>query len=95
MMIVRTIISNISSILGALLGVRGHEKHEREMAENGIEPVDLVVMNLYALEATVASGAAFDTCVENIDIGVRLCFVRRPKIMRTSQFSRHHSSMNR
>ena len=39
------------------------------MLANGIKPIDLVVMNLYAFEATVASGAAFDTCIENIDIG--------------------------
>ena len=35
---------------GALLGVRGNAKHEKEMAENGIKPIDLVVINLYAFE---------------------------------------------
>jgi phosphoribosylaminoimidazolecarboxamide formyltransferase/IMP cyclohydrolase len=39
------------------------------MRENGILPIDLVVMNLYAFETTVASGAGYDTCIENIDIG--------------------------
>jgi phosphoribosylaminoimidazolecarboxamide formyltransferase/IMP cyclohydrolase len=39
------------------------------MVKNGIKPIDMVVLNLYAFEATVASGAAFETCVENIDIG--------------------------
>ena len=39
------------------------------MAENGISEIDLVVMNFYPFEATVASGAAFEMCVENIDIG--------------------------
>ena len=39
------------------------------MKENDIEGIDLVVMNLYAFEATVASGAPYETCIENIDIG--------------------------
>jgi phosphoribosylaminoimidazolecarboxamide formyltransferase/IMP cyclohydrolase len=39
------------------------------MLAHGIGPIDLVVMNLYPFEATVKSGADFDTCVENIDIG--------------------------
>ena len=41
----------------------------QEMATNGIKPIDLVVMNLYAFEATVAKGSPFDACIENIDIG--------------------------
>jgi phosphoribosylaminoimidazolecarboxamide formyltransferase / IMP cyclohydrolase len=49
--------------------VRGNEIHEREMAENDIKQIDLVVMNLYPFEATVASGAEFSQCIENIDIG--------------------------
>lgn len=56
-------------IHGGLLGVRGNAAHEADMAANGIKPIDLVVMNLYAFEATVASGAPFETCIENIDIG--------------------------
>jgi phosphoribosylaminoimidazolecarboxamide formyltransferase / IMP cyclohydrolase len=39
---------------GGLLGVRGNEKHEAEMTENGIDKIDLVIMNLYPFEATVA-----------------------------------------
>ena len=54
---------------GGLLGVRGNPKHESEMASNDIRPIDLVIMNLYPFESTVASGASFDQCVENIDIG--------------------------
>ena len=54
---------------GGLLGVRGNPKHEKEMNENDIRPIDLVIMNLYAFESAVASGAVFDQCVENIDIG--------------------------
>ena len=39
------------------------------METNGILNIDLVVMNLYPFEATVKSGAFFETCIENIDIG--------------------------
>lgn len=56
-------------IHGGLLGVRGNPKHESEMESSDIRPIDLVIMNLYPFESTVASGAVFDQCVENIDIG--------------------------
>jgi phosphoribosylaminoimidazolecarboxamide formyltransferase/IMP cyclohydrolase len=49
--------------------VRGNEKHESEATAHGVEWIDIVVVNLYAFEATVAKGADFDTCIENIDIG--------------------------
>jgi phosphoribosylaminoimidazolecarboxamide formyltransferase/IMP cyclohydrolase len=39
------------------------------MQEHGIAPIDLLVVNLYPFEATVAKGAAYDDCIENIDIG--------------------------
>jgi phosphoribosylaminoimidazolecarboxamide formyltransferase/IMP cyclohydrolase len=54
---------------GGLLGVRGNPQHEKEMAENGIEKIDMTILNLYPFEATVAKGAAFEQCIENIDIG--------------------------
>jgi phosphoribosylaminoimidazolecarboxamide formyltransferase/IMP cyclohydrolase len=54
---------------GGLLGVRGAPEHARAMAEHGIGAIDLVYVNLYPFEATVAAGAGFDACVENIDIG--------------------------
>lgn len=56
-------------IHGGLLGVRGNPNHESQMAANDIQNIDLVIMNLYAFEATVSSGANFETCIENIDIG--------------------------
>ena len=56
-------------IHGGLLGVRGNPTHETDMLTHGITPIDLVVVNLYAFEATVAKGGDFDTCIENIDIG--------------------------
>jgi phosphoribosylaminoimidazolecarboxamide formyltransferase/IMP cyclohydrolase len=57
------------SIHGGILGIRGNAEHEKAMADHGIEPIDLVVVNLYPFRETVAKGAAFDDCVENIDIG--------------------------
>lgn len=45
------------------------EDHARQLEELGIEPFQLVVVNLYPFEETVASGADFDACVEQIDIG--------------------------
>ncbi|MGB0747224.1 MAG: bifunctional phosphoribosylaminoimidazolecarboxamide formyltransferase/IMP cyclohydrolase [Magnetospiraceae bacterium] len=59
----------VPQIHGGLLGVRGNAAHEQSMAENGIAPIDLLVVNLYPFEETVAKGADFDTCIENIDIG--------------------------
>ncbi len=56
-------------IHGGLLAVRGKPEHERAMAEHGIGPIDLLAVNLYPFEATVAGGAGFETCIENIDIG--------------------------
>jgi phosphoribosylaminoimidazolecarboxamide formyltransferase/IMP cyclohydrolase len=54
---------------GGLLAIRGNADHERAAKEHGIAPIDLLVVNLYPFEATAAKGAAFDECVENIDIG--------------------------
>jgi len=54
---------------GGLLYVRGNAQHELDATENGVLPIDLVVLNLYPFEVTVAKGADFDNCIENIDIG--------------------------
>jgi phosphoribosylaminoimidazolecarboxamide formyltransferase/IMP cyclohydrolase len=54
---------------GGLLGVRDAPEHAKAMSEHGIGGIDLLYVNLYPFEATVASGADHDTCVENIDIG--------------------------
>ena len=54
---------------GALLGVRDNQAHVAAMDAHGIAPIDLVVVNLYPFEATVAKGADRDTIIENIDIG--------------------------
>jgi phosphoribosylaminoimidazolecarboxamide formyltransferase/IMP cyclohydrolase len=45
------------------------EDHQRQLAELGVEPFELVIVNLYPFRETVASGASPDECVEQIDIG--------------------------
>ncbi|MFF8569985.1 bifunctional phosphoribosylaminoimidazolecarboxamide formyltransferase/IMP cyclohydrolase [Streptomyces sp. NPDC015408] len=45
------------------------DSHREQLGELGVEPFDLVVVNLYPFEQTVASGASPDECVEQIDIG--------------------------
>src|SRR6185295_608725 len=54
---------------GGLLAIRGNKEHLAAMQEHHIKPIDLLVVNLYPFEATVAKGASFDDCIENIDIG--------------------------
>ena len=54
---------------GGLLAVRDNPEHAAAMAEHAIGAIDLVVVNLYPFEATVAKGAARDEVIENIDIG--------------------------
>ena len=54
---------------GGILALRDNPEHVAKMKEHGIAPIDLVVVNLYPFEATVARGAAFEEIVENIDIG--------------------------
>lgn len=54
---------------GGIMYVRGNEEHEASIEREGIQAIDLVILNLYAFEATVAKGSDFETCVENVDIG--------------------------
>src|SRR6478736_3249534 len=54
---------------GGLLAVRDNKAHAAAMATHGIAPIDLLVVNLYPFEATVAKGGDYDDCIENIDIG--------------------------
>jgi len=74
----------VPQIHGGLLGVRGNADHEKAMEENGIQPIDLLAVNLYPFEETVAKGADFDTCIENIDIG-------GPALIRAA--SKNHSAV--
>ncbi len=55
---------------GGLLGVRNNPAHVAKMREHGIENIDMVVVNLYPFEATVAkAGCTLEDAIENIDIG--------------------------
>ena len=63
---VKTLHPNVH---GGLLALRDDDEHLVAMAAHGIEPIDLLVVNLYPFEETVARGADHATCIENIDIG--------------------------
>jgi len=54
---------------GGLLAIRDNADHAKSMKDHGIAPIDLLVVNLYPFEATVAKGASEEDCIENIDIG--------------------------
>lgn len=57
------------TIFGGLLGVRDDAAHQETMKEHGIGGIDLVVVNLYPFEETLAQDADDETIIENIDIG--------------------------
>jgi phosphoribosylaminoimidazolecarboxamide formyltransferase/IMP cyclohydrolase len=59
----------VPQVHGGILGRRDLPEHLAQMQAHGIAPIDLVAVNLYPFEATVASGAAEEDCIENIDIG--------------------------
>jgi len=70
-------------IHGGIMYVRGNAEHEASIKEAGIKGIDLVVLNLYAFDKTVKSGADFGTCVENVDIG-------GPSMLRSSAKNHAH-----
>ncbi len=84
----------VPQIHGGILGRRDDPEHMSSRCRpHDIAPIDLVAVNLYPFEATVAKGAAYDDCVENIDIGgpalIRAAaknhdFVDRPDRSRTN-----------
>ncbi|MGY6549304.1 MAG: bifunctional phosphoribosylaminoimidazolecarboxamide formyltransferase/IMP cyclohydrolase [Roseinatronobacter sp.] len=57
------------AVHGGLLALRDNEAHQGAMTAHGIAAIDLLVVNLYPFEATVARGADYAEAVENIDIG--------------------------
>jgi phosphoribosylaminoimidazolecarboxamide formyltransferase / IMP cyclohydrolase len=63
---VKTLHPNVH---GGLLALRDDDEHLVAMVAHGIEPIDLLIVNLYPFEETVAKGADHATCIENIDIG--------------------------
>ncbi len=56
-------------IYGGILAIRDNREHQRQMRENGLVPVDLIVCNLYPFEETLKKGAKDEEIIENIDIG--------------------------
>lgn len=57
-------------IHGGLLAIRDNSKHMQQISKLGIEPIDLVVINLYPFKQTIEKpGVTFDEAIENIDIG--------------------------
>ncbi|NEU10967.1 bifunctional phosphoribosylaminoimidazolecarboxamide formyltransferase/IMP cyclohydrolase [Methylobacterium sp. BTF04] len=57
------------AVHGGLLAVRDNPEHQAALAAHGIGVIDLLVVNLYPFEATIAKEASYDDCVENIDVG--------------------------
>ncbi len=57
-------------VTGGILAVRGNAEHVRALNEHGIQPIDMVVVNLYQFEKAAAkTGVTLDELIENIDIG--------------------------
>lgn len=57
------------AVHGGLLALRNDQEHLAAMEAHGISPIDLLVVNLYPFEETVAKGGDYADCIENIDIG--------------------------
>jgi phosphoribosylaminoimidazolecarboxamide formyltransferase/IMP cyclohydrolase len=57
------------AVHGGLLAIRGNPQHVEAMRAHEIRPIDVLVVNIYPFGETVARGADFAACVENIDIG--------------------------
>jgi phosphoribosylaminoimidazolecarboxamide formyltransferase / IMP cyclohydrolase len=57
------------AVHGGLLAIRGNPEHAEAMRAHRIRPIDILVVNLYPFEVTVARGGDFAACIENIDIG--------------------------
>ncbi|MGB1548107.1 MAG: bifunctional phosphoribosylaminoimidazolecarboxamide formyltransferase/IMP cyclohydrolase [Alphaproteobacteria bacterium] len=72
------------TIHGGLLARRGDATHMEALEKHGISPIDLLVVNLYPFESTIAKGASFEECIENIDIG-------GPALLRAA--SKNHDSV--
>ena len=57
------------AVHGGLLAVRDNPEHQAALAAHGLAPIDLLVVNLYPFETTLAAGRPFQECVETIDVG--------------------------
>ena len=56
-------------LIGGILALRDKKEHVKDLARFGIEPIDMVVCNLYPFERVTDQGADLKTALENIDIG--------------------------
>ena len=56
-------------LMGGILALRDKREHMEDLEKRGIEPIDMVVCNLYPFERVTAQGADLKTALENIDIG--------------------------
>ena len=64
---VKTLHPNVE---GGILAIRDNDKHKKQMAELGVEPIDIVVCNLYPFKQTILKqGVSHEDIIENIDIG--------------------------
>src|SRR6186713_3271860 len=57
------------AVHGGLLAIRDNPEHQAALAAHGIGAIDLLVVNLYPFEATIAAGKPYADCVEKIDVG--------------------------
>jgi phosphoribosylaminoimidazolecarboxamide formyltransferase / IMP cyclohydrolase len=74
-------------IHGGILGIRDNPAHIQTMAQHGIEPIDMVVVNLYAFTQTVARpGCTLEEAIENIDIG-------GPTLIRAAAKNHRHAAV--
>jgi phosphoribosylaminoimidazolecarboxamide formyltransferase/IMP cyclohydrolase len=56
-------------IFGGILALRNNKKHMKELKENNIDLIDIVVVNLYPFEETIGKNSSFSEAIENIDVG--------------------------
>ena len=81
------------AVHGGVLAIRNNAAHVDAMRLHRIQPIDLVVVNLYPFEKTAAGGADFDDCIENIDIGGPALIARRRRITPMSPSSSSRLTM--
>lgn len=84
-------------IHAGILADRRLDSHREQLQELGVEPFDLVVVNLYPFSETVASGASIDDCIEKIDIGgpsmVRAAAKNHPSVAVITSPARYESAL--
>lgn len=80
---VKTLHPNVE---GGILAIRDNDNHKKQMAELGVEPIDIVVCNLYPFKQTILKpGVSHEEIIENIDIGGPTMIRLLPKIISLSQ----------